>query len=308
MNTTVQFRLVDAFASGPYTGNPAGVVLDADALSDAHMQLIAREINASETAFITRGNDLHEPTRLRWFSPTTEVDFCGHATLAAVHALSEVGCIDVGLSDSQRGVSFESAAGTLQLYSEAIDSERRQLIWWLRMPEPRLRPASVNVKKLCDALALPEVDLESSVPLTRTRDDDLIVFVQSYQQLLDLRPNFQMLARWSEVNKIRGVCVSTLNTLTPTTHVHSRFFAPAVGIPEDPVTGSVHGPLAALLVANGLAPFTRQRAALNCVQGEPGGRTGLVRVLIEQRESGCDLAIAGECFTTLHGELTVPEA
>ena len=71
MADTVQFRLVDAFAETRFTGNPAGVVLDADRLNDKQMQVIAREINASETAFLCRANDLHRPAILRWFSPTT---------------------------------------------------------------------------------------------------------------------------------------------------------------------------------------------------------------------------------------------
>ncbi len=81
------FHLVDAFAQQPYRGNPAGVVFDADALTDEQMRQIAAEIHASETAFLSRMRDLHRPMRLRWFTPATEVGFCGHATLAAAHAL-----------------------------------------------------------------------------------------------------------------------------------------------------------------------------------------------------------------------------
>ena len=110
MADTVQFRLVDAFAETPFTGNPAGVVLDADRLNDKQMQVVAREINASETAFLRRANDLHRPAILRWFTPTTEVSFCAHATLAAAHAWSEVIGLKWLLGWPDAKLEFETAA------------------------------------------------------------------------------------------------------------------------------------------------------------------------------------------------------
>ena len=80
MNDNIPFRLIDAFTATSYGGNPAGVVLVADGLSTEQMQAVAREVNASETAFICGGDDLHRPPRLRWFTPVAEVDLCGHAT------------------------------------------------------------------------------------------------------------------------------------------------------------------------------------------------------------------------------------
>jgi PhzF family phenazine biosynthesis protein len=98
--------------------------------------------------------------------------------------------------------------------------------------------------------------------------------------------------------------VATLNTLADSVHVQSRFFAPAVGVPEDPVTGSVHGPLAVYLVVNELIPMLRGTAAISCVQAEAGGRAGLVRAMVTQNPGeGYAVRIAGQCVTTMRGRL-----
>jgi len=306
MADTLQFRLVDAFADKPFDGNSAGVVLDADRLSDSQMQRIAREINASETAFLSRANDLHRPGRLRWFTPATEVSFCGHATLAAAHAWADAVGLKCQPSQPEPRLDFDTAAGLLSLHAELPSADAEGPLWWLQMPEAALRPDNTNPMRTCELLGMSLDDLEPGAPIMRTRDDDLILLVHSWQRLNELRPNFHELARWSERHRIRGYCVATLNTLSPLTNVHSRFFAPAAGVPEDPVTGSVHGPLAVLLVSSGLVPGARSRFALNCVQGQPGGRTGLVRAMVESTSQGYRVSIAARCHTTLTGDLRVP--
>jgi PhzF family phenazine biosynthesis protein len=325
MADTVQFRLIDAFAERAYTGNPAGVILDADGLDEQQMQAIAREINASETAFISGANDLHGLPRLRWFTPTREVEFCGHATLAAAHAWSELvgfrallsrhgwhGQTQPLVTMSARGprprVQFETKAGILALTPETISADEDRLIWWLAMPDPLLRPDHTNPMRMTRCLGLAMDDLEPAAPIMRTRDNDVILLIRSWRTLNEMEPNFQELSALSDRHKIRGFCVATRDTLDGFVHVVSRFFAPAVGVPEDPVTGSVHGPLAVLLTAHELIPVARSRTALNCLQGQPGGRTGLVRALVESTTDGYRVSIGGINHTTIRGELRVPPA
>jgi trans-2,3-dihydro-3-hydroxyanthranilate isomerase len=306
MAATVQFRLVDAFAETPFTGNPAGVVLDADRLDERQMQAIAREVNASETAFISGANDLHQPPRLRWFTPAAEVKFCGHATLAAAHAWSEVIGFRALLRKSDAKVEFQTAAGLLTLTPEVLAEDEERLVWWLTMPDPKLKPDNTNPMKLTALLGLAMDDLDAGVPIMRTRDNDLILLIKTWRALVELKPDFQGLRRLCEKHGIRGVCVSTLEALSDFAQVVSRFFAPAVGIDEDPVTGSVHGPLAALLTINELVPMTRSRAALHCLQGPPGGRAGVVRALVEATPSGYRILVGGMTHTTVRGEMCVP--
>jgi PhzF family phenazine biosynthesis protein len=329
VTNVVPLRLIDVFAAGPYTGNPAGVVLEADALAPPQMQAIARELRVSETAFVSRANDLHRPPLVRWFSPACEVQFCGHATLAAVHALTESAGTAARYAGSDERVRFETAAGELELFCESVTPEG-DATWWLRMPAPTLRPDGTNPKTTCELLGLTLDDLERGVPLMRTRDGDVILLITSVLRLNELRPRFSELADWSRRHRIRGYCVATTHTLTPSMHVQSRFFAPAVGIDEDPVTGSVHGPLAALLVRQKLVTLSGGdeasdraagdsrgagdpprmtnggRALLHCVQSAPGGTAGLVRVLVEGEATDLRVAISGKCCTTLRGELRVP--
>lgn len=307
MPETVQFRLVDAFAESAYSGNPAGVVLDADGLDEKQMQAIAREVNASETAFVSGANDLHAPPKLRWFSPSSEVEFCGHATLAASHAWSEVLGMRALLGKPDAKIEFQTAAGLLTLTPEIISEDSATLIWWLAMPDPGLKPDNTNPMKMTELLGVTMDDLDAGVPIMRTRDNDVILLVKSWRALVEAKPNFQALAALSQRHKIRGFCVATLETLSNFANVVSRFFAPAVGINEDPVTGSVHGPLAVLLTVNELVPMLRGGAALNCVQGEPGGRTGIVRTLVKSTPTGYRVSIGGMCHTTIRGELLVPD-
>ncbi len=100
--------------------------------------------------------------------------------------------------------------------------------------------------------------------------------------------------------------MSTLDTLSASVNVQSRFFAPAAGVPEDPVTGSVHGPLCALLAHHALVPVHDGRAALHCLQGVPGGRVGVVRAVVEQADGAARVAIAGRCHTIIRGEIRLP--
>lgn len=306
MSDKLSICVVDAFAEAPYRGNPAGVVFDADDLSDTQMLNIARELGCSETAFISRANDLHRPAMIRWFSPQQEVDFCGHATIAAAHALLDSGRLAGMLARPDPTITLESPRATLNLQPEVLDQSRNQTVWWLDMPEPGLRPDNTNPVKTCKLLGMTDDALDPAIPPMRTRDNDVIYVIRDWNTLMQLQPRFDDLAAWCLRNEIRGICVSTTATLSNVVNVHSRFFAPAVGVPEDPVTGSVHGPLAALMVINEQVGKSGNRAGLMCAQGIPGGRGGLVRALVESTPQGYRVRVAGLCFVTLRGELSVP--
>jgi PhzF family phenazine biosynthesis protein len=308
VSETLQFRLVDAFAEGLYRGNRAGVVLDADGLEDGQLQLIAAEIGASETAFISRLSDLHRPPRLRWFTPSVEVGFCGHATIAAAQAMYESGLLVKTMARSEPSLAVDSRAGELVLYPEVLPEPDSRPMWWLEMPDPGLKPDNTNPVKMCELLGVTEPQLDASIPPMRTRDDDVIYLVDGVQTLFELQPRFEALGAWCRRVGIRGVCVATTATLSDSIDVQSRFFAPAVGVDEDPVTGSVHGPLAVLLVVNGLVGSAAGRSGLNCAQGRPGERSGLVRALVNATARGYRVRIGGLCFTTLRGELEPPPA
>lgn len=306
MPGTLRFSLVDAFAEQPYRGNPAGVVFDADGLTPEQMQHIAREIHASETAFLSDMHSAGRPIRLRWFTPSREVDFCGHATLAAAHAVHESGQFPDLHERPGAVLTFATNAGELRLHAELLPEPYDLPVWWLAMPAPTLTPDNTNPLRTCELLGLHAGDLDDGLPPMRTRDHDLILGVRDWQTLMEMTPRFHELAEWSERTGIRGYCIATTSTISAFVQVHSRFFAPAVGIDEDPVTGSVSGPLAAYLVQHGRVPLVDGKAAIFCAQGRPGDRSGLVRALVEEGPDGPRVQIAGQCFTTLTGEVRPP--
>ncbi|MCP4249397.1 MAG: PhzF family phenazine biosynthesis protein [bacterium] len=301
-----EYAVVDVFADRPLTGNSAAVILDAAGLTDARMGEIAREFNLSETTIVLPPRIADAAVRFRWFTPQAEVDMCGHATLAGVHALVESGRF-LALKDNAEAVlPIETVGGLLRTRMEPIAGRDGQHIVWLELRPPRLEPRSLNMDKLARLLGTTVEVFDKGLPLMQTQDDDVLVFVQDHQQLQALAPNFAELAAFQNRQGIRGFSVATVNTLTPSMHVQSRFFCPAVGIDEDPVTGSVHGPLAVYLVINELVPMRNHTAAVSCVQSAASGRAGLVRALVTQRPGrGYETSIAGQCITTMRGVLTI---
>ncbi len=302
MQAELEYTVVDAFTEQRYNGNPAAVVFGADGVDDRTLQAIASEFNASATTFVLPSETPEAAIRFRWFTPSTEAQMCGHAALAAVHALLEKGRFLGLLTQSGTSLGIQTVSGVLSVQAERMPNE--DVLIWLQLPRPQLSSRSVNIEKLAEMLGIDTVALVRSLPVMETRDEDLLVFVDSFTALMDARPHFADLGAWCVRHRVRGICLATLNTLSPGTHVQSRFFAPASGVNEDPTTGSVHGPLAAYLMAHELVKHDGRTAAIPCLQCEAGGRAGLVRALVTQEPGvGFHVKIAGQCRTTMRGHL-----
>jgi predicted PhzF superfamily epimerase YddE/YHI9 len=258
---------VDAFTDAAFRGNPAAVcLLDGREPDDAWLQNVAAEMNLSETAFLSRRGD--GDWSLRWFTPTVEVDLCGHATLASAHALWEEGLVP--RSETAR---FQTRSGLL---TAASDGD------WIELNFPAT-PA--------EAAQPPEGLLEAfgarALWVGRNRFD-YIVEVSSEEEVRALQPDFSQLRRV----RARGIIV-TSRTSTPGYDFVSRFFAPQSGVDEDPVTGSAHCTLAPYWSAR------LGRTRLTAYQASRRG--GMLRVVFE----GDRVRIAGRAVTVLRGELAV---
>jgi len=203
---------VDAFTDTPFTGNPAGVCVLPDPRDDAWMQKVAREMNLSETAFLKERADGYS---LRWFTPAVEVELCGHATLAAAHILWET-----GLLARHQPARFHTLSGLLT-------AERRGEAIELDFPATPDEPAEAP-EGLADILGAKVVNFRSS------RFDHLVE-LESEAAVRALQPDFTRLKSLP----VRGLMV-TSRAASPDFDFVSRFFGPAVGIDEDPVTGSAH--------------------------------------------------------------------
>ena len=297
------YLVADAFTPQRFAGNPAGVVFDAEGLSDEQMQAIAAEFNLSETTFVLPPQSPEADVRFRWCTPTVEVSMCGHATIAGVHALLETGRWP---ADALAGPRIETASGVLGTKIEPIPGSDGQRVIWLDLPTPDYEELAPPRSELGAAFGLPDEAFLLEPAAARTRDADLIVLVQSVAQLNEAKLDRGRVIKLSRRLQLRGVCLATTQTLSPAITVQSRFFAPAAGIDEDPVTGSLHGPLATYLVRQGLVPMTNDLAGLHCIQGAAGSRAGLIRAVVQrQADDQWAVAIGGEAITVMRGQLEV---
>jgi trans-2,3-dihydro-3-hydroxyanthranilate isomerase len=277
---------VDAFTRTAFTGNPAVVVPDADALNDAQMQQIAREVNCSETAFVTPAREPETDFRLRWFTPTQEVDLCGHATIATLHTLAELGRFNLRPQTSQI-LYLETRTGVLAV---TIDYATEAPWIWLTLPHCDFESVGPEVAAhLAQSLGLSE-----RPAVVDSLNQDVLIAVKTLQDLHQLTPNLRQLAQLGRQNHWRGVCVYTTETLDPLHVAHSRFFAPQSGIDEDPVTGSASGPLALYLSQTGA-----QGSSLVLEQGDCLQRPGRVKIQLDEDS----LKLGGQAITVMQGEM-----
>ncbi len=262
---TVPLMHVDAFTDGAFTGNPAAVCLLDDPRDAAWMQKVASELNLAETAFLQQAGD---GFNLRWFTPTVEVDLCGHATLASAHVLWETGLL------------APASVARFSTRSGVLTATRRDE--WIELDFPVTPDDPVDPPP--PALAA----LGSAFGYVGRSAFDYLVEVESEQAVRALTPDLRGL----QALTARGVIV-TARSATPGVDFVSRFFAPASGIDEDPVTGSAHCCL---------APFWRRRLGKNAfVARQLSPRGGLLRVTL----TGDRVRLAGRAITVTRGELLV---
>jgi len=258
-----RFSQIDAFTDRPFSGNPAAVCVLPAPRDSGWMQQVASEMNLAETAFLVRRAEGFD---LRWFTPTVEVDLCGHATLASAHLLWEEG----HLEQTETAI-FHTRSGVLR-------AERQGDMIWLDFPATPARPATM----------LPDLERAVGSPikyLGRTAFDYLIE-IESEAAVRSLEPDLALLAGLP----VRGVVVTARSADGQHDFV-SRFFAPRSGIPEDPVTGSAHC---------GLGPFWAARLGRNDLAGyQASSRGGTVLVRVD----GERVHLGGQAVTVLRGEL-----
>lgn len=265
----IPFYTVDAFTDTPFSGNPAAVCLEIDALPDRAMAQIAREMNLSETAFVYQA-DKAGTRRLRWFTPAVEVPLCGHATLASAHVLLR----EVGLPGPVR---FHSLSGPLAVHAEG-DRLR------LDFPANPAREAPMP-----DGLA-GALGVNAGGAVFAASDKVALVVLGTEAEVLALRPDFGALARVVLPGRVMGVA-ATAPGADPDVDFVSRFFAPWVGVDEDPVTGVAHTTLTPYWarVLDRAEMSARQRSA----------RGGALTV----RDRGDRVELVGQAVTVAKGHI-----
>ncbi len=258
-----QVAQIDAFTELPFAGNPAAVCLLDSPRDEQWMQSVAGEMNLSETAFLMPRGGVYG---IRWFTPTTEVDLCGHATLAAAHFLWTEANVP-----RETPLQFDSPSGPLS----AKNKDGRI---WLDLPATPTQATSPP-----PALA----DTLGALPLeTEVSPFDLLVLLSSEEEVRCLKPALNALA----LLPYRGCIVTATSDMSGVDFV-SRFFAPAAGIDEDPVCGSAHC---------ALGPYWQRKlrkSEFEARQLSPRG--GAVRVIVERER----VSLGGHAITVLRGTI-----
>ncbi len=271
---------VDAFTDKPFAGNPAAVCVTSQPLADDLMQSIAVEMNLSETAFLY---PIEGGYSLRWFTPAVEVDLCGHATLASAHVLWREGHLS-----AKAKARFLTKSGWLSAQKKG---------GWIEMdfPAQPVQPAIHVLPQLVAALCC-----GSTIRMVAKSNVNYLIEVQSEKALRTLQPDFDAVKKLP----VQGIIATALADGDQYDFV-SRYFAPAVGINEDPVTGSAHA---------SLAPYWQERlgGTSKMLARQISARGGVVRVQCALENSNTAAAtesnrikISGQAVTVLKGELLI---
>ncbi|HEX8575814.1 MAG TPA: PhzF family isomerase [Flavobacterium sp.] len=271
---------INSFTERKFSGNPAGVVLDATGLSDTEMLLIAREINCSETAFIfPLDNNTDCKVEIRFFTPTVEVPICGHATIAAHYVRA------LNYSEQFECLNYSQKTKVGILPIQVIKSENKIFV---KMTQGKINfePISENnQQKIMEALGINANDLLDKYPIeiASTGHSKVMIGIKSNGKLNTLKPDLNSLVNISNKVGCNGYFVFCVSNKDNEFSTNGRMFAPAIGINEDPVTGNANGPLGAYLVKNKLVNSINNEFKFVANQGEAINRFGSmnVEVLIE---------------------------
>jgi PhzF family phenazine biosynthesis protein len=258
------FYQVDAFAVKPFKGNPAAVILMEDTREDSWLQAVAQEINLSETAFLRpKGHDYE----LRWFTPTTEVDLCGHATIASAHILYEFGFYDL-----DEMINFHTRSGVLTSTFNRGTIE-------INMPRLKVTPLATPplLKEILGFEPLAAAESENGV---------LVAELASEEQVRQFSPNYDLISQLDHTD----FALTASGEGTKFDFI-SRFFSPKTGIPEDPVTGMAHCLL---------GPYWEAKTGKNQFHAfQASARGGEVWVRLAEKRA----YIGGKAVTVLKGEM-----
>ena len=298
-----QYRIyqIDAFTKEKLKGNPAGVVTNADGLSEQQMQEIAREFNNSETAFILSPEDDSYDVRVRFFTPTSEVPICGHATIAAHYARA----LENHFENTTR-VLQKTNAGILP-----VDIIRKDDDYKIVMTQGKIEVGealSTEVQQiLTTALGITQRDILEGCPvaIASTGHSKVMIGIKDQNILHHLQPDMDSLIRLSSRIGCNGYYVFTMNQKEDPM-IHGRMFAPAIGISEDPVTGNANGPLGAYLIHYDLVAHNNDLYTFHAMQGEAIGRPGRMEIQVKiENNQPKEVKIVGNAVVAFSAELVL---
>ncbi len=303
---SLKFYQVDVFTRQPFGGNPVAVFPEAQGLTDYQLQQIAREMNLSETVFVLAPTNQAAVVRLRMFTPTQEIPFAGHPVLGTFYVLAQLGLIAV--TDGVTRLMQECNIGLFPVEIHAREGQVTRVM--MTQPKPLFLGSVEETEDLFDiaeALGLSInqiVDTKKPVMMVSTGLPVLIVPVRTLTAVRSIVPDAAAIVGVCERLGTNGITVFTTMTVEDHATVHTRMFAPAIGILEDPATGSASGAIGAYLVHNGLVevgPMTE----LIVEQGYEIERPSRILVQVESEDDAIQsVKVGGQVVMVVEGTLT----
>jgi len=302
---SLKFYQVDVFTRQPFGGNPVAVFPEAQGLTDYQLQQIAREMNLSETVFVLAPTNQAAVVRLRMFTPTQEIPFAGHPVLGTFYVLAQLGLIAV--TDGVTRLMQECNIGLFPVEIHAREGEVTRVM--MTQPKPLFLGSVEETEDLFDiaeslGLSINQiVGTKKPVMMVSTGLPVVIVPVRTLTAVRSIVPDAAAIVGVCERLGTNGIMVFTTMTVEDHATVHTRMFAPAIGILEDPATGSASGAMGAYLVHNGLVevgPMTE----LIVEQGYEIERPSRILVQIESDDDAIqEVKVGGQCVMVVEGTL-----
>lgn len=291
----VKIKQVDAFTSIVFGGNPAGVVTNAAELTEVEMQKIAKEMNLSETAFVSPSDKAD--FKVQFFTPKFEVDLCGHATIGTFWALHEEGRLD----QTKTVFYQETKAGVLPVELTVQNSKK---VFMMTQAPPQFEKIDINKQLAAQMLGLSEDDiLDTPIQKVSTGIWWLVFGVKSLDKLSNAKPNLSLVEELSKKHRLVGITPFCMEVFDKDYSYHIRAIAPLAGVAEDPVCGTGNGCVASYIVNHKLV---EQQDTVSLI-GEEGievDRPGCVYINILMKGSVIDsVKVGGQAITILEGEM-----
>ena len=292
----VHVHQVDAFTNEKFGGNPAGVVLDADDLEESTMRKIARELNLSETAFVLPSTEAD--FQMRYFTPTGhEITFCGHSTVGALYMIAKEKNFGIQSSGNYK-FNVETLCGILKMEVAIDDQEEIRVAY--ETPAIKLRQVNISHEDVAKAAGFELHLVDQSIPVMyEETNKDLFIAIRSIENLKKIECDPKAFTQFSKQHNIIALCALSPEAIDKKNQFHMRCFAPLVGIPEDPFTGSVLGGLAAYVDTFGLLP--KGAKDFHVEQGHFIERPGVVKVEFSKSRGNYHAKVfaqAVHCFST----------
>ncbi len=292
----LQYRIVDVFTDRIFGGNPLAVFLDGRGVCDAEMQALAKEMNLSETTFVLPPEDTANQFKVRIFTPARELPMAGHPTIGTAFVLAREGLLQE--SGSEVTIRLEEKVGVIPV----------RLHFKNQQPQPQFGPRVSDAKAVAEMLSIAPDAIDPELPLefVSCGVPFLIVPVRDLNTMRRLKFRADIAQRELEPFGVNEMLAFAPEVEFPGSTVHSRMFAPELGVPEDPATGSATGPLGCYLVRYGRV-VADPTAAIVSEQGIEMGRPSFLHVRVTQDDGEItDVQVGGQAVLVGQGEITLP--